>query len=73
MGRNARMVMTLEEWKRWAKESKPLDFDVMYSDKLNRIILSDRGRVVNVCGEKGIMFTKHGYVGSSFVKIGRLI
>lgn len=72
MGRHARIVMTLDDFRKWAAEAETLDFDVLYSPRLNQIVLADRGIVVHVCG-RGIFFTKHGYVGKSFVKIGSLL
>lgn len=67
------MFESLKDFKRYCRTAKPINFGVYYSSRLNRIVLGERGRVINVCGKKGIFFTKGGYLGSSFVKIGELI
>ena len=67
------MLRSLEDFKDYCAKSEAINFGVYYSPLLNRIILGERGRVINVCGDKGIFFTRHGYIGKSYVKIGELI
>jgi hypothetical protein len=66
------MFKSIEHFKEYCEKAQYIKFDIYYSERLNRIVLAYRGRVVTVVGDRGIFFCKHGYIGKSFVKVGNL-